>query len=90
MEWYQTADVILCIILSLLWWPIGGTLFMFSNAVAHSETNCILSNLKYDIKKGKKVPKYKVLELHGYQILHCLIYCVFPLGYYVIWGIIFV
>lgn len=60
--------------LSMFLWLYGaGPFLLFANAVAHSETNCLISWAKKD---GKST-----FKLHVYQVLHCIGYLVWLAGF---------
>lgn len=67
--------MIITIIFAMLVWVYGAGPFLLAfNAIAHSETNCLLNNAKFD---GESTIKLRI-----YQVLHCT-------GYFV-WGVVFV
>lgn len=89
MEMFHVASYAICAVLTFCWWFIGGSLFLFTNSIYHSETNMLINNLKSDGIVTKE-QKYKLYSLRALQILHCLLYCVFPFGFYVIWHWIYI
>lgn len=62
----------LCIFALLFWWFGVGPSLVFFNAVAHSETNCLIGWMKAE---GKSTFKLRV-----YQVLHCIGYIVWVAG----------
>lgn len=67
--------MIITSIFAMLVWVYGVGLFLLAfNAVTHSDTNCLLHNVKFD---GKSIIKLRI-----YQVLHCT-------GY-LVWGVVFV